>query len=58
MHRHQKETRVDMRMPIKTTRRSVLGAGLALAAPSIIVRAQGTWPGKPITIVVNFPRAG
>ena len=45
-------------MPIKTTRRAVLGAGLALAAPSIIVRAQGTWPGKPITIVVNFPAGG
>src|SRR3954447_4317031 len=44
-----------MRMSIK--RRAVLGAGLALAAPSI-VRAQGTWPSKPITIVVNFPAGG
>lgn len=44
-------------MSIKTTRRSVLGAGLFLAAPSI-VRAQGTWPSKPITIVVNFPAGG
>ena len=44
-------------MPIRTTRRAVLGAGLALAAPSI-VRAQGTWPAKPITIVVNFPAGG
>jgi len=44
-------------MPIKTTRRAVLGAGLMLAAPSI-VRAQGTWPNKPITIVVNFPAGG
>ena len=44
-------------MPIKTTRRVVLGAGLALAAPSI-VRGQGIWPGKAITIVVNFPAGG
>jgi tripartite-type tricarboxylate transporter receptor subunit TctC len=44
-------------MSIKTTRRTVLGAGLALAAPSI-VRAEGTWPNKPITIVVNFPAGG
>lgn len=45
-------------MTVKSTRRGVLGAGwLALAAPSI-VRAQGTWPSKPITIVVNFPAGG
>lgn len=43
-------------MPIKTTRRAVLG-GLALAAPSI-ARAQAPWPSKPITIVVNFPAGG
>ena len=42
-----------------TTRRTLLRAtaGFALAAPSI-VRAQGTWPTKPITIVVNFPAGG
>ena len=41
-----------------TTRRTVLKAsGLVLAAPSI-VQAQGTWPNKPITIVVNFPAGG
>jgi len=42
-----------------TTRRTLLRAtaGLALAAPSI-VRAQGAWPSKPITIVVNFPAGG
>ena len=28
-----------------------------MAAPAI-VRAQGTWPAKPITIVVNFPAGG
>ena len=44
-------------MPIKTTRRAVLGAGLALATPSF-VRAQAPWPSKPITIVVNFPAGG
>ena len=44
-------------MSIKTTRRAVLGAGLALGAPWI-VRADGTWPNKPITIVVNFPAGG
>jgi tripartite-type tricarboxylate transporter receptor subunit TctC len=48
-----------MSMSIK--RRAVLGAGLVLTAPSI-VRAQGTtqgtWPTKPITIVVNFPAGG
>jgi tripartite-type tricarboxylate transporter receptor subunit TctC len=43
-------------MSIKPTRRAVLGAGLALAAPTI-VRAD-TWPAKPILIVVNFPAGG
>ncbi len=44
---------------MKTTRRTLLRAtaGLAIAAPAI-VRAQGTWPSKPITIVVNFPAGG
>lgn len=43
---------------LTTTRRTVLKAsGLALAAPAI-VQAQGTWPNKPITIVVNFPAGG
>jgi len=44
-------------MSNKTTRRAVLGAGLALATPAI-VSAQGSWPGKPITLVVNFPAGG
>ena len=43
------------------TRRGLLrtgaGAGLVLAAPSI-VSAQGAWPNKTITIVVNFPAGG
>jgi tripartite-type tricarboxylate transporter receptor subunit TctC len=46
-----------MSMTIGKTRRYLLGAGLMLAAPSI-VRAQGSWPTKPITIVVNFPAGG
>lgn len=42
-----------------TTRRTLLraSAGFALATPSL-VRAQGGWPNKPITIVVNFPAGG
>lgn len=44
-----------------TTRRGLLRTGaaasLTLAAPSI-VRAQGTWPSKQITMVVNFPAGG
>ncbi len=42
-----------------TTRRTMLGASaaFAVAAPSIL-RAQGAWPNKPITIVVNFPAGG
>jgi len=47
-----------------TTRRTLLRAtaGLAITSPALvspaIVRAQGTWPNKPITIVVNFPAGG
>jgi tripartite-type tricarboxylate transporter receptor subunit TctC len=44
-----------MSMPIKTTRRAALGA---LALAPAIVRAEGTWPNKPIVIVVNFPAGG
>jgi tripartite-type tricarboxylate transporter receptor subunit TctC len=41
-----------------STRRTFLrAAGLALATPAI-VRAETTWPTKPITIVVNFPAGG
>src|SRR5690242_8165199 len=57
MQRRRKRFRETMRMSIKLTRRSVLGAGLVLAAPAV-VRAQATWPSKPITIVVNFPAGG
>ena len=47
-----------------TTRRTLLRAtaGLAVASPVLaspsILRAQGTWPNKPITIIVNFPAGG
>src|SRR3954471_2773212 len=57
MQRRAKSSGEAMSMSIKTTRRAVLGAGLVLAAPSI-VRAQAPWPSKPITIVVNFPAGG
>src|SRR3954467_159120 len=57
MQRRAKSSGEAMSMSIKTTRRGVLGAGLVLAAPSI-VRAQAPWPSKPITIVVNFPAGG
>ena len=46
---------------LTTTRRGLLrtsaAVGLTLSAPSI-VRAQGTWPSKQITMVVNFPAGG
>ena len=41
-----------------TTRRTLLRASAGLALAPSIVRAQGTWPNKPITIVVNFPAGG
>jgi tripartite-type tricarboxylate transporter receptor subunit TctC len=47
-----------------TTRRTLLRAtaGFAVASPAILrpdtLRAQPAWPGKPITIVVNFPAGG
>lgn len=43
-------------MTITMGRRATLAAGLALAAPA--VRAQGTWPNRPVKIVVPFPPGG
>jgi tripartite-type tricarboxylate transporter receptor subunit TctC len=45
-------------MPNATRRRTVLlGAlGGSLAAPAVL--AQGTWPSRPVTLVVGFPPGG
>ncbi len=40
------------------TRRAALGAGLALAAPALAVRAQDAWPNGTIRIVSPFPPGG
>ena len=43
-------------MPLRTTRRRTLAAAAAaLAAPPVAVRAQGTWPERPVRIIVPFP---
>jgi tripartite-type tricarboxylate transporter receptor subunit TctC len=39
------------------TRRAALGAGAALAAPSV-GHAQGAFPNRPVTLVVGFPPGG
>lgn len=41
---------------LRISRRAAVGLGAALAAPA--VRAQGTWPNRPIRIVVPFPPGG
>ena len=38
------------------SRRAVLGMALAAATP--LVRAQGDWPARPITLILGFPPGG
>jgi tripartite-type tricarboxylate transporter receptor subunit TctC len=40
------------------TRRSLFGAGLALAAVPRIARAQDAWPNRPITMVIPWAAGG
>ncbi|MFC3124144.1 Bug family tripartite tricarboxylate transporter substrate binding protein [Pseudoroseomonas globiformis] len=40
------------------TRRSLLGATLALPALAGPARAQGTWPNRPVRMIVPYPPAG
>ena len=38
------------------TRRALAAAGLALAAPAL--RAQGTWPQRPVRVILPYPPGG
>jgi hypothetical protein len=54
--------RETLRPMTHTTRRTVLGAGLGLAAGGLaaphVANAQAAWPTRPITLVVGFPPGG
>jgi tripartite-type tricarboxylate transporter receptor subunit TctC len=46
-------------MPLDPTRRRLLQATTAaLALPSPLIRAQTTWPARPVTFIVPFPSGG
>ena len=44
-------------MPPSTTRRAVIAALPALAAPAL-VRAQPAWPNRTVRIIISFPPGG
>ena len=39
-------------------RRGLLGASAALAMPATLAHGQGTWPNRPVTMLVPFPPGG
>ena len=46
--------------PVRADRRRLLqvAAGAAVVSPFGMVRAQGAWPSRPVTVIVPFPAGG
>ena len=46
--------------PVRADRRRLLqvAAGAAVVAPFGMLRAQGAWPSRPVTVIVPFPAGG